>query len=233
MSSRAQSQQSQKGHSGCGTLIGVAIVLGLAIEFWYVSLGLIALAMLAWGIHAHRARVRKRHRTGPKDPWINEVAVALLDLGLHEHARNTGNRLGGAVLEADVCLRGRGGEFWIHRFAAARQAHEAEMGLRARADFRQTLTSGRRALQTHGRLLGVTRVRRGVADEILLDEVMRVAGRIALEAGLAPRPLALPISPTLPSDALSALDGLAALRDAGVVTEEEFARKKPELLDRL
>jgi hypothetical protein len=71
----------EKKPSGCGTALGVMIVLGLAIEYWYVSV-VIGVALLR---RAHQ-RELARHQPGPRDPWLNEVAVALAELGFKEGA---------------------------------------------------------------------------------------------------------------------------------------------------
>src|SRR5438552_3790271 len=80
--------------SGCGTALAVLFLIGIAIKFWYVSVGLVVLAVVV-GLIASSQQKRKgneaaRRRPGPRDPWLNEIAVALGELGLTEVARNTG-----------------------------------------------------------------------------------------------------------------------------------------------
>ena len=50
-----------------------------------------------------RSRSRSR-RSGPRDPWLNEVAVALANFGFVEGARNTGDPAGGVPIEGDIRL---------------------------------------------------------------------------------------------------------------------------------
>jgi hypothetical protein len=92
----------ERRRSGCGTWLAIVILLGLAIEYWYISLALIAILIAIALLCAARQRELARRRPGPRDPWLNEVAVALADLGLAEHARNTTTQLGGAPLEGDI-----------------------------------------------------------------------------------------------------------------------------------
>ena len=97
----------EKRRSGCGTWLAVMVLLGLAIEYWYVSLGIVAVVIAIALVRAARQRELARHRPGPRDPWLNEVAVALADLGLREIARNTGAELGGAPMDGDIGLQAR------------------------------------------------------------------------------------------------------------------------------
>ena len=163
---------------GCGTVIAVLVVVGLTIRFWYVPAGAVVVCLLIAAVGVRRRRLRERRRPGPRDPWLNEVAVSLLDLGVTEFARNTETTLGGAPVQGDLIVRGRDMEVRIVSLPDARRAHECEMGLRADATFRRSLTSGRRVLRTAGREVFIVTGRRTVADEFLLDEVVRVVGRI-------------------------------------------------------
>ena len=223
----------RKSSGGRGTTILLLLLIGLAIEYWYVSLTLIAVAITCLVVSRRRKRGQRLRRPGKQDPFLNEVSVALRDLGLEEFARNTGNRLGGALLEGDVGLRGRGNEVWINLLLDRRFAHEAEMGLRANPQFRQTLDSGRRALKADGRVVCVARARgHGVADEILLDEVARTVTRISAGPGVptvAGKPRTVP--GTL--DDFAALRQLNELREGGVISQAEFDAKKTELLERI
>jgi hypothetical protein len=88
----------KKSSSGCGAALLVLIAIGLAIKYWYVSVA-IAVMVVVVGVVANqqqkqKASQRARHRRGPRDPWLNELAVALADLGLTETSRNTGRQLG-------------------------------------------------------------------------------------------------------------------------------------------
>src|SRR5664279_464622 len=89
----------EKKPSGCGTVLAVMIVLGLAIEYWYVSVAIVAVVIGVALMLRARQRELARHKPGPRDPWLNEVAVAVAELGFKEAARNTGAQLGGAPNE--------------------------------------------------------------------------------------------------------------------------------------
>lgn len=70
-----------------------------------VSLGVVAILIAIVLVRTARQRELTRHTAGPRHPWLNEVAVALADLGLTEQARNTGAHLGGTLLEATSAFR--------------------------------------------------------------------------------------------------------------------------------
>jgi hypothetical protein len=225
----------QKQPSGCGTWLAVMILLGLAIEYWYISLGIVALVITIALIRAAQRRERARHRPGPLDPWLNEVVVALSDLGLREIARNTGTELGGAPLDGDVGLEAERLRVYVNLFSDQRLARQAEVGLRAKPEVRTAIDNGRTAIRTDGRVVFVANGRGGVVDDFRLDEVARVAGGIAVPPPLQPTPAhSPPAVRALPSpDVLEQLRRLGALRTAGVLTDAEFEAKKAELLGRL
>jgi len=80
-------------------------VLGPAIEYRYVSVAIVAVLIgFALLLRAARQRELARHKPGPRDAWLNEVAVALADRGSKELARNTGAQLGGVPIEGDIGL---------------------------------------------------------------------------------------------------------------------------------
>src|SRR5580704_15343463 len=76
--------------SGCGTALAVMLLLGLTIQHWYVALPIVAIVVVAAISNTKAQRKKAAHKPGPRDPWLNEVAVALGDLGLKEIARNKG-----------------------------------------------------------------------------------------------------------------------------------------------
>ena len=244
--------------SGCGTILAVLLVVGIAIKYWYVSVGLIVLAVAIGAIYVlgqrEQKREKARQRPGPRNPWLNEVAVALADHGLTERARNTGKLLGGVPMEGDIGLDGDRFTVFINLFSSHKQAQEAELGLRANPKIRQETSQGRSAIKTVGRVLYVANGRGGVVDELRLNDVIQTVGKIKLSPALeaksstpvqpapaAPAP-ALPASaanqPTtqaVPShpDALEQLRKLGELHAAGVLTDEEFEAKKSDLLRRV
>jgi hypothetical protein len=135
----------EKKPSGCGTWLGVLILLGLAIEYWYISLAIVAIVIAVAIIRARQKRELARHQPGPRDPWLNEVAVALSDLGLREVARNTGAELGGAPMDGDIGLQADRFLVYVNVFSDQRLARQAELGLRAKPEVRAlSLTAGPR-----------------------------------------------------------------------------------------
>ena len=225
----------RKSRSGCGAALLVMILIALAIKYWYVSIGILvalaALAAIASQRQKEQARVAARLRPGPRDPWLNEVAVALADLGLVEIARNTGQKLGGVPLEGDIGLQAERFTVYVSLFADGGLAHQAELALRANPDTRDSMAQGRWAVKTSGRVLYTANGRGAAVDEFRLDEVMRTVGKIALPPPL-PQPAA-PAGPNPGTDALEQLRKLGQLRDSGTLTPAEFEAKKTELLRRV
>ena len=220
--------------SGCGTALAVLILLGLTIHYWYVALPIVAVVALAAISSARTQREQAAHQPGPRDPWLNEVAVALADLGLREIARNTGAQLGGAPIDGDIGLQAERFLVYVTLFSDQRLARQAELGLRAKPEVRTAIANGATAVTTDGRTVFVANGRGSLVDEFRLDDVVRVVGRIAVPPPLQPT---LPISQqgALPPnpDALEQLHRLGELHKAAVVTDEEFEAKKAELLGRL
>jgi len=235
--------------SGVGKALLAILVVAFAVHYWYVSLALLGTAALS-GLLV-RSRGSKRRgiaASGPQDPWLNEVAVALAELDLSEVARNTGAQLGGAPVEGDIGLSDQRMTIYANLFASDALARQAEMGLRAQPQVRQSSANGRTAIVADGRILYVASAKSGVVDEFRLEEVRRAVDQIALPPALAnqsaarARPLGAAAAPALAEahqqpavapDALEQLHRLGELRERGLLTEEEFAAKKAELLRRI
>jgi hypothetical protein len=231
--------------SGCGTTLVVMVLLGLTIQYWYIALGIVAIAVAAAIAHTSKERDKARHRAGPRDPWLNEVAVALADLGLQEVARNTGAQLGGEPIDGDIGLEAERLKVYVTLFSDQRHAHQAELGLRAKPDVRDAVSNGATAIKTVDRIVYIANGRGRVVDEFRFDEVVRIVGRLAVPPALATASTG-PTAPTSPGrpdseqaavsadpDVLEQLRKLGQLRSAGVLTEAEFDAKKAELLGRL
>lgn len=234
----------EKQHSGCGTVLAVIILLGLAIEYWYVSIAVLGIVIAVAVMRAARRRELARHRPGPRDPWLNEVAVALADLGLKEIARNTGSELGGIPIDGDIGLEADRLRVYVTLFSDQRRARDAELGLRAKPKVRDAMSTGVSAIETVGRVVYVGNGRGGVVDEFRFEEVVRVTSRLAVPPPLAATtrsvglnadappgfvPAAAPADP----DVLEQLRRLGELRSSGVLTDMEFEAKKVELLGRI
>jgi hypothetical protein len=235
--------------SGCGTAIAVLFLIGIAIKFWYVSVGLIVLAVVV-GLIANtqqkqKAKEAARRRPGPRDPWLNEIAVALGELGFTEVARNTGSQLGGAPMEGDIGLQEDKLLVYVNLFANQELARQAEVGLRAQANIRNAMANGQTTLKTLGPVLLVANGRGSVVDEYRTNEVEHAVSEVPLPLALKRPGVPPPVTASAPSpgdggaeavasgDPLEQIRKLAELRDAGVLTEAEFEAKKAELLRRL
>ena len=185
-------------------------------------------------VRVARQRELARHRPGPRDPWLNEVAVALSDLALREAARNTGAELGGAPMDGDIGLESERFVVYVNLFPDQRLARQAELGLRAKPEVRAAVLNGRTAITTEGRIVFVANGRGGVVDEFRLDEVVRVVGSIPVPAPLQAGPADLRPPTAAPGpDALAQLQRLGELRNSGVLSDAEFEAKKAELLGRI
>jgi hypothetical protein len=235
--------ENRRQRGGCGTALAVVLLIGLAIEYWYVALAIAVLVVAAAAIAHAKEKERARHAPGPQDPWLNEIAVALADLDLTEYARNTGTRLGGAPLLADIGLRDGAFTVWINLLASDELARQAEVGLRAQANVRAATADGRTAVRTSGRVVFVARRSGGVVDDARLDDIVRTVDKLAIVPPRQPPAVSPPSAPArdpaadAPSaadaDVLDQLRRLGMLHATGVLTEAEFVAKKTELLRRL
>jgi hypothetical protein len=221
--------------SGCAPLVGLLVAAGLAIKFWYVALGVIAVLLLIYVVARRKSTKQALRRPGRFDAWLNEVSVASADLGLTEYSRNQLPKVAGVAACADITLRTRRLEVRAALFPDARSAHEAEIALRADERTREAVRCGRRALVTRDRVMFDASGRRCAVDEFLLDEVVRVVDRLPVSG---PRltgvgAAATAVHPEPRGDMLRQIRELAALRDAGTITEAEFNENKTSLLKRL
>jgi hypothetical protein len=222
--------------SGCGTALAVLLLLGLTIQYWYVALPIVAIVIVAVISNTKAQRKKAAHKPGPRDPWLNEVAVALADLGLKEIARNTGAQLGGAPIDGDIGLEAQQFLVYVTLFSDQRLARQAELGLRAKPEVRDAIAKGATAVRAADRVVFVANGRGSVVDEFRLDEVVRVVGRMAVPPPLQPMPVmarSAAAAPPPDPDVLEQLRKLGVLREAGVLTDAEFEAKKTELLGRL
>ena len=242
----------EKKPSGCWGVFGVMLLIGLAIEHWYVSLGILVLLVVIGAVAQSKQRQQRklaqanaRRRSGPRDPWLNEVAVALAELQLTEVARNTGAQVGGVPIDGDIGLDTDSMSMFVTLFASDELARRAELALRAKPEVRTAESNGHTAIKAQGRVLYTANGRGGVVDEFQFDEVIGVVDKISLPPPLlrstvtAARPVpqgggprVAPPSVTEP-DALEQLGKLGELRAAGVLSETEFEAKKAELLRRV
>ena len=218
------------------------LLIGLAVQYWYISLALVAVLAVVALIARSKKREQAARRSGPRDPWLNEVAVALAELGLTESARNTGAQLGGVPIEGDIGLQADKFKVYVTRFATSPAARQAELGLRATQNIRDAVSNGFSAIRTVDEVVYVANGRGGVVDDLRLEEVVRVVGSLGI-----PEPLVAPSVATSPQtpgpaaagapvigpDVIEQLRKLGELRAAGVLTEVEFEAKKADLLRRI
>ena len=244
----------QQGKSGavCLTIIAVLILLGLTIEYWYVAVPIVVLS-LAGVISYHFKQEKKRqeiarHRPGPRDPWLNEIAVALAEFGFTEYARNTGNQVAGVAMEGDIRLDADRVFVIITLFASGELARQAEIGLRAKPEIRAAIADGKIIVSAEDLILYVANGRRRVVDEHRLSEVIELVGGIPVGTprtlAVAPGPQVMWLPPvhnppragagsfSASADVLDQIKQLAELRDTRILSDAEFEAKKTELLRR-
>lgn len=239
--------------SGCGTVIAVVFLIAIAIQFWYVSAGLVVVAVAAGLIiksqNKQKAKLAAKRRQGPRDPWLNKIAVALSELGFNDIERNTGNQICGVSLEGDITVQDDLLLVYINLFADQDSASSAELGLRARAETRAAISNGHVVLKLVGPVLFMAKARKGLVDEFRVTEIARVIEKVPMppaakpEAAATAAPTAAgspeadaqapPRNDPPPSDPLEQIRVLGEMRDAGLLTDAEFQDKKADLLRRL
>ena len=180
----------QKSGFGCLGIIAVLVILGLTIEYWYVAVPLVVLSVA--GAVAYRSNQQKkqqeiaRHRPGPRDPWLNEIAVALAEFGFIEYARNTGGQVAGVPIEGDIRLDADRFSVIITLFATAELARQAEIGLRAKPEVRAAIANGKTIVSAEDLVLYVANGRGGLVDDHRLNEVVQLIGGIPVGPPRAP-----------------------------------------------
>jgi hypothetical protein len=223
--------------SGCGTVFAVLFVVGLiayVVEligtYWYVAIPLAVLA-LAGGIYwwdRQRSKLPAA-QAGPEDPWLDQVASRLRGLGFVEQTRNTGHHLLGVPLDGDICLDADGLRVFVNLFSDARLAAQAEAKLRTG----ENVATGSAALSRRDR---VVLVASGLGVPVQHERVEAVLSALSSPPSFAPvtEPAQLSAPPHQANqDVLDQLRKLGELRDAGVISVQEFEAKKVELLGRL
>jgi hypothetical protein len=220
--------------SGCGTLLAVILVVGLIVTYWYVAIPVAVLAIAGGVYWWYRQRNKlPAAQSGPEDPWLDQVATKLRGLGFVEQTRNTGQHLEGIPLDGDICLDAEGLRVFVNIFGDARRADQAEAKLRAKPQFGEAISSGWTAISKRDRLLVTAN---GVGVPVSRERVEAVVGALPLPPSLSPAmepaQLSAPAEPAN-QDVLDQLRKLGELRDAGVISTQEFEAKKAQLLDRL
>lgn len=234
-------------------LVITAIVI--AVHFWFLSAPVLAASGVFAVRRQRRRRQLERHQPGPRDPWLNEVLVELSELGFEERERNFTPSYHGVPVEGYIELQRERLSVDVVIFAHHTLARNAEFAMRADAAVRTELHRAAAEIRNLGRVLLFARTRLGVVDEFDFDEVTRVVSRIAPPPPIASRTpvvsthvsVATPtafapagartitttLPPAAPHDTIEQLRQLGQLRDSGVLTEDEFAAKKAELLQRI
>ena len=244
-------RQQNDGGSEVAAVFAVMLILGLIIVYWYVVLGVIALALLSVAIRhgqaadtttkpakpptikAKDARAAAKPQSsaprgsGPFDPWLNAVSVELADLGLVERSRRRLTDVGGNPVDTDITLRDERLELTVYLLKDATTVSHAILGLKASPTTRQALRNGTTMIGTAGRILYVAQGRGCIVDEFRLEDLVSVIRTIRP----SPPPSAAMSQPT--GDAMELLRRLADLHATGVLSDAEFQSKKADLLQRI
>jgi Short C-terminal domain len=234
----------------------VITVAVIAVHFWFLSVPVLCVGGgLAIRRHQRHKQIARR-QPGPRDPWLNEVVVAVADLDFEEQERNYTDVYFGVPLEGYVELRRQRLTVDVVLFANQVQTRNAEMAMRAEPTIRGEIGREMAAIHNGGRVLIVARTKMGVVDEYDFGEIVRLVGEIPLPPPLSltyrvapggrrtvevagsrtptamlPRPTPPPVARD--QDAIDQLARLGRLRASGVLTDEEFQAKKAELLQRI
>ena len=251
----------QRRKLGCGGALALIFLVAAVFAYWYVSVPLLAvLLIVVLVLYAKRQRMERerkrieeeeaRHRPGPRDPWLNEIAVALADFGFSEFSRNSADHLDGLPVEGDIRLDATRLTVVISLFQTAELAHQGEIALRAKPDVRRAIVEGTWIIRTENRVLYVANGQDGPVDEGRLNEVVQITAGIPVgPPRQAPAPVfRAPVPPKVPpravprptsapqppsADVLDQIKRLGELREKGLLTEQEFQAKKSELLGRI
>jgi hypothetical protein len=231
----------------------------IAVHFWFLSVPLLCVGggLLVRRQKNHRQQARLQ--PGVRDPWLNEVVVAVSELDFAESGRNLSRTYRQVPIEGYVEFRKQRMVVDVVLFSDQILARHCEVALRADPSVRSEISREMAAIENLGRVLIIGRTKMGAVDEYDFGEMARLVRAIPLPPPLAsrqpvtytspqrgsappssgtrtvtatlPRP---PVSvPTHDQDAIDQLDRLGRLRDSGVLTEDEFQAKKTELLQRI
>lgn len=163
--------------------------------------------------------------------WLNDLAARLADrFGTEtvfgfgaEKSYYTGSHIKGVPIEADVRVKGSI-IVSVGLFGNDELAQEAEQALMAE------LPPGRSLIATVGRVLCIAHSHEQPVSEARFEDVIRAVSEVPVPVS-EPKVAAEEQAPQ--TDSLEQLRRLGQLRDACVVSDEEFESKKRELLDRI
>jgi hypothetical protein len=232
----------------------------IAVHFWFLSVPLLC---VGGGLLVRRQKNHKQQARllpGVRDPWLNEVVVAVSELDFDESGRNLSRTYRQVPIEGYVELRKQRMVVDVVLFSDQILARHCEVALRADPSVRSEISREMAAIENLGRVLIIGRTKMGAVDEYDFGEMARLVRAIPLPPPLAsrqpvtytspqrssalpPPPGARSVTATLPrqpaagppqdQDAIDQLDRLGRLRASGVLTEDEFQAKKTELLQRI
>jgi hypothetical protein len=166
---------------------------------------------------------------GPHDPWLNEVSIALSELGYSEVGRNTSKVfLAGVPIEGNVeFIDSDRQRLSISVCESDNAADQGERMFRAKPDIAKAIASSATVFARVGRIVCWANGQGKRLDESSILPIVDVLNRIHLNA------TSLQGSENAGADIFEQLRQLGELRDAGIVTSEEFESKKAELLSRV
>jgi hypothetical protein len=233
----------------------------IAVHFWFLTLPVLCIGGGALIRRRRRHQELARLQPGVRDPWLNEVVVAVAELDFEEKGRNLSHTYRQVPVEGYVELRKQRLIVDVVLFSDQILARHCEVALRADGAVRSELSREMTAMHNLGRVLIIGRTNMGAVDEYDFAEIARLVRAIPLPPPMAaPRPVtytspqrtsaspapARAVTATLPRpaptlaappvqahDAIDQLDRLGRLRESGVLTEDEFQAKKTELLQRI
>lgn len=174
--------------------------------------------------------------------YLTSASHVFEPLGWHETRRMTGSQLGGVPVIGDIeMVDDRNNRLWVTILSDASSAEMCKQNLLGTRDFARAVRSGITRMATSDAILLVAKGQ-GIgrmADETF-DELLRAIEAVPIPelhenpVGAEPMPPAETAGQVEgKDDVLDAISKLAALHEAGVLTDEEFNNKKAELLARI
>ena len=180
---------------------------------------------------------------GPQslDMWLTKVSDKLHEIGFVETTRWTDETFGGEKVSASISLTQPTGRVFVLLFVSVADATRA-CGSGLPDGLTKAVQQGITALTTRGRVVIMAHNPYGVRTDAL-EHWANITSEIELPstAEVAPPPVgeeasaasSPPAQLRQTPDPLDALRKLGELRDAGILTPEEFEAKKTELLKRV
>src|ERR1700744_5609925 len=159
----------------------------IAVHFWFLSVPLLC---VGGGLLVRRQRRKKelaRLQPGLRDPWLNEVIVAVAELDFDERGRNQAHTYRRVPVEGYVELQKQRLNVDVFLFSDQILSRHCEVALRADPVVRTKLAGEMTVIHNLGRVLVIGRTNMGAVDEYDFAELVRLVSAVPLPPPLASR----------------------------------------------